>query len=288
MLGERGLYTSKPYGYAMICRALSTCVSWLFCLKGENMELVNFDFEGLGVRTIEKEGQVWFVAKDICSALNVSDSSQALARLDNDERGWYEVPTPGGRQEMIIINESGLYSLILSSRKPEAKVFKKWVTSEVLPAIRKTGSYSVDNQPPKQQAPHLVELSASIAKSVFPMLEMMGIDRNSAAIGASQAGFAVTGFDVLKLSGVKLLSENQTHKALIPTKLGELVGLTAIKMNQKLQSQGYQTKTREEWVPTDLAKGFYRLVDSGKKRSSGKPITQIEWYTSILEELKLK
>lgn len=100
-----------------------------------------FSFDTYAVRTLVIEGEPWFVAADVCEAIGYDHTPGALRRLDDDEKGVRSMHTLGGPQEMGIINESGLYSLILGSRKPEAKRFKKWVTSEVLPAIRKTGAY---------------------------------------------------------------------------------------------------------------------------------------------------
>ena len=100
-----------------------------------------FNFDSHTVRTVIIEDQPWFVAADVCAALDLPDTHKALGRLDDDEKGRNSIPTLGGPQEMSIINESGLYNLVLGSRKPEAKRFKKWVTAEVLPAIRKTGRY---------------------------------------------------------------------------------------------------------------------------------------------------
>lgn len=85
--------------------------------------------------------QFWFVAKDICDILGLTNSRQATSALDDDEKGVISNDTPGGRQAMTVVNESGMYALILQSRKPEAKAFRKWVTSEVLPSIRKYGFY---------------------------------------------------------------------------------------------------------------------------------------------------
>ena len=96
-----------------------------------------FAFDSSAVRVIQHDGEPWFVAADVCSVLDITNNRNATARLDDDEKGVHSVDTPSGQQEMTIINESGLYSLILTSRKPEAKRFKKWVTSEVLPSIRK-------------------------------------------------------------------------------------------------------------------------------------------------------
>lgn len=102
-----------------------------------------FESEKFGkVRTVNREGGPWFVAADVCRALELSDVSMSLKRLDDDEKGTNPICTPGGEQEMSIINEPGLYALVLSSRKPEAKAFKRWITHEVIPSIRKNGAYA--------------------------------------------------------------------------------------------------------------------------------------------------
>ena len=103
--------------------------------------VASFSFENFSVRAINRNGEIWFVAADVCAAIDLG--TEQIRRLDDDEKGLHLTQTPGGKQEMSIINESGLYALILRSRKPEAKRFRKWVTSEVLPAIRKTGTYSL-------------------------------------------------------------------------------------------------------------------------------------------------
>ena len=89
----------------------------------------------------DENGNPWFVAKDVCKVLGLEKYRDAVARLDEDERGSVIVDTLGGPQEMTTISESGLYALVFRSRKPEAKAFSKWVRSEVLPTLRKTGSY---------------------------------------------------------------------------------------------------------------------------------------------------
>lgn len=105
-------------------------------------ELQVFESDQFGqVRTVQKDGQPWFVAADVCRALEVGNSRQALSRLDADEKGVISTDTPGGEQKMSIINEPGLYALVLGSRKPEARAFKRWITHEVIPSIRKSGGY---------------------------------------------------------------------------------------------------------------------------------------------------
>ena len=100
-----------------------------------------FSFEGKEVRTIQKNGEPWWVLKDICDVLEIGNSRDVTARLDEDEKGVDNIDTLGGRQELTVISESGLYNVILLSRKPEAKQFKRWVTHEVLPQIRQHGAY---------------------------------------------------------------------------------------------------------------------------------------------------
>lgn len=104
--------------------------------------LAPFDFEGNPVRVVTVDGEPWWVAADVCAVLEIRNSRDALSSLDDDERGVGIADTLGGPQQVATINEPGLYSLILRSRKPEAKRFKRWVTHEVLPQIRQTGGYT--------------------------------------------------------------------------------------------------------------------------------------------------
>lgn len=109
-----------------------------------------FAFEGAEVRTVLVDGEPWWVASDICSILELQ-SGRALARLDEDEKGLRSTQTPGGQQMLTYVTEPGLYSLVLGSRKPQAKAFKRWITHEVIPTIRRTGSYTV--APPALPSP---------------------------------------------------------------------------------------------------------------------------------------
>ncbi len=118
-----------------------------------NIDVVPFEFEGQAVRVIDREGDPWFVAADVAKVLEIGRTDDAVRRLDEDEKGADTIRTPGGAQQVTIINESGLYSLILTSRKPAAKRFKKWVTAEVLPSIRMTGSYGTPTLADKLEDP---------------------------------------------------------------------------------------------------------------------------------------
>lgn len=121
-------------------------------------DLQIFIYGGEQLRTIQKPDGLWWVLRDVCQVLGLTTPARVAERLDEDEKGVSLIHTPGGDQKITIINEPGLYAVILRSDKPEAKTFKCWVTHEVLPSIRRTGAYGV---PPERLA-HLHELQAKL------------------------------------------------------------------------------------------------------------------------------
>ena len=129
-------------------------------------KLMIFENDAFGkVRTLNLNGEPWFVAADVCKALELGNPSMTVERLDDDEKGISTIDTLGGKQRMAIINEPGLYSLVITSRKPEAKAFKRWITHEVIPAIRKHGVYITDEKL-KLFAEH-PELLDALMKSLY-------------------------------------------------------------------------------------------------------------------------
>lgn len=118
------------------------------------------------VRTVLSEGEPWWVLTDVCRVLGLKRADSTARKLDDDEKGTHLVSTLRGKQQVITVNESGLYAVILRSDKPEAKKFKRWVTHEVLPSIRQTGAYAVSTQAPERTvpvaAPVVPELSAGV------------------------------------------------------------------------------------------------------------------------------
>jgi prophage antirepressor-like protein len=125
-------------------------------------DLSVFTYQTQPVRTVSIDGEPWFVLKDVCEAISLANPSDTASRIDDDEKGIAQIDTLGGRQKMTVINEPGLYNVILRSDKPEAKSFKRWVTHEVLPVLRKTGSYTLAPMSPAEmflaQAKAMVEL----------------------------------------------------------------------------------------------------------------------------------
>ena len=121
-------------------------------------DILVFHYKSSEVRTVELNGEPWFVLKDVCAVLGISNHKMTAQRLDADEVSLTDLTDSMGRQqETTVINESGLYNVILRSDKPEAKPFRKWVTSEVLPSIRKTGSYTMPKLSKEMQALFLLD-----------------------------------------------------------------------------------------------------------------------------------
>jgi anti-repressor protein len=127
-----------------------------------------FEYGDRDIRTVlDEQGEPWWVAKDVCEVLSMR--VEQTRRLDEDEKGLRPMQTPGGKQEMVVVNEAGLYSLILSSRKPEAKDFKRWITHEVVPSIRKHGMYAT---------PQTVEQLIKDPDTMISVLQELKKERN--------------------------------------------------------------------------------------------------------------
>ena len=120
-------------------------------------ELAIFKFQKHNIRVVERNGQPWFLAKDVCIVLGLHDTYKAIQTLEDDEKLTRKIFVSGQNREMWFINESGLYAIIIRSSKPEARKFRKWITAEVLPAIRRTGGYMPDTLPLNQAKNIMIE-----------------------------------------------------------------------------------------------------------------------------------
>ena len=259
--------------------------------------MVPFSFESHEIRAININGEPWFVAADICAVLTLVNPSQALSKLDGDECQVVDFSTlinmegvtnqslnPG--QKINIINESGLYSLILTSRKPEAKKFKKWVTAEVLPAIRKTGTYTL-NAPPAN--PDL-ETAMRYAKQGAQLARAMGFAKNMIALSANNLARKVTGVDVLEYLGATHLVADERGRTYTPTELGKMCEppVSGLKFNRLLEETGLQSNKDGYWIPTDAAGKLFEWLDTGKRHSNGTPVKQIKWFPMVLDKISAK
>lgn len=131
--------SSRPAARALLLAVPSMCEHLTSPASEASAQV--FQFGGQNIRVVMLGGEPWFVAKDVGYVLQLGNTRSTVALLDDDEKGVHSMDTLGGKQKTQIVNEGGLYSLILRSRKPTAHKFKKWVTKEVLPSIRRTGSY---------------------------------------------------------------------------------------------------------------------------------------------------
>lgn len=173
-------------------------------------DLSVFAFDSQAVRVVMVDGEPWFVAADVCAALTIGNTAMALERLDDDEKGVSSIDTLGGMQQMAIVNEPGLYTLILGSRKPEAKRFKRWLTHEVLPSIRKTGAYvdpaasgamGVQVQPMPYLS-HVADFHVAadrVFRSALRSARSSGVPLPSAIRKASAVTQAKTGLNMIEL-----------------------------------------------------------------------------------------
>jgi len=243
-------------------------------------QLVPFDFEGSQVRVVtDAQGEPWFVAADVLSTISLD--RKALERLDDDEKGVNSIHTPGGTQEMTTVNEPGLYALVLGSRKAEAKRFKRWVTHEVLPAIRKTGSYAVSAMaalpaPTQDRVTSLLLIGEAVAK-------VPGVKVGIAMAATLTCIHENTGLAIETLRRA-LPAANEPICSLNATQLGKLVGLSAKTTNLRLANLGLQVRNeRDEWELTESGEAWAEAMPYSRNGHSG---YQILWNPSVAQELR--
>ena len=223
------------------------------------------------VRTVEKDGNIWFVGKDVAEALGYARTADAVkAHIDVDDKGVCVLPTPGGRQETTIINESGLYSLVLSSKLPKAKAFKRWITSEVIPSIRKTGSYNKPSKQPTTQQEQRAKAMLLNAQSRQCKLWLRLAETTDLPdykhICQQKAAEVLAGSPVLPM-------QKAEKKTLSATEIGKILGITAHKVGMlankfALKSDAY-------------GKYFY-----DKSPNSNKQVETFRYYEDAVEKFK--
>jgi len=245
--------------------------------------LAVFESDRWAVRTIQIDGAPWFVAADVCRALDIGNSRDAVASLDNDEKGVANADTPGGAQQMSVISEPGLYSLVLRSRKPEAREFKRWITHEVLPAIRRTGQYVPAPAPERTPA----QLIAMIAN------ELVAQEARVAAleVQASNAGHtAREAMELAELANAKVdrrHPDNPDLTPITPTTIGQRLTppVSGRRANELLAAAGFQWHQNGGWTATSDGRP-YAVVEHGEHPETGFPFTQLKWQARIVPVLE--
>lgn len=202
--------------------------------------IVAFKYNEQQVRTIEKNGEPWFVGKDVAEILGYSDTAQAVRKhIDNEDKGVVEMTTPGGKQPVTIINESGLYSLILSSKLPTAKKFKHWVTSEVLPSIRKTGEYKIT--PAQQNRLDIMERNSRAREaSLWLRISAQVKSDTYRQVCASYASTVLAGREVIPLP-----QTTQHHYS--ATEIGAMFGVSKQAIGNLANTYGMKTDEYGAW-----------------------------------------
>lgn len=202
--------------------------------------IVAFKYEEQQVRTIEKNGEPWFVGKDVADILGYSDTAQAVRKhIDHEDKGVVEMTTPGGKQPVTIINESGLYSLILSSKLPTAKKFKHWVTSEVLPSIRKTGEYKIT--PAQQNRLDIMERNSRAREaSLWLRISAQVKSDTYRQVCASYASTVLAGREVIPLP-----QTTQHHYS--ATEIGKMFGVSKQAIGNLANTYGMKTDEYGAW-----------------------------------------
>ena len=242
-------------------------------------DLQVFNYNSNEIRTVIQNGEAWFVAKDVCDVLELTNPTMALEALDNDERSKFYL----GRQgEANIISESGLYTLIMRSNKPEAHKFRKWVTSEVLPTLRKTGSYTIPTRETETKPP------LSVANEILPITERIlaaaGIKGNQLALALDRTAKHYTGVSMLELSGVQLEAPVK-EQIMTPTEIGKILGYSPRRVNEILAGMGYQHKIAGKWEPLEPGNSFAVMIDVGRNHGNGTPVRQLKWNSSIVKAI---
>lgn len=189
-------------------------------------DILVFHYKSSEVRTVELNGEPWFVLKDVCAVLGISNHKMTAQRLDADEVSLTDLTDSMGRQqETTVINESGLYNVILRSDKPEAKPFRKWVTSEVLPSIRKHGAY---------MTPQKIEEALLNPDTIISLAQQLKEERVKTAKLAPAAEYAQ---NFLLASGGRLVSS-----------IAKDYGMSAQRFNQILNALDIQYRKGGQWM----------------------------------------
>lgn len=223
-----------------------------------------FENERFGaIRTIEQDGEPWFVGKDIAVALGYNDPRQAVRyHVDADDKGVVKMTTPGGMQQVITINESGLYSLILASKLPTAKAFKRWVTSEVLPSIRKTGGYITGQE----------DLTDAELMAKALLVAQKQIEQREQRINA------------LETANKKLLPDAEYGKSLqakhgiTTTSIAKELGMSAVALNKRLHELGVQYRQSGQWYL------YRKYQDKGLTTTRTIPIVRFDGQPDVRRE----
>jgi len=243
--------------------------------------ILPFEFEAHAVRVhVDDAGQPWFNANDVCTVLEFGNSRQAVeSHVDDEDVQKLDTLTPGGRQRQNHVNESGLYALILGCTKDAAKRFKRWVTSEVLPAIRNTGSYNAVASlpaPTQDRVSSILLIGEAVAK-------VPGVKAGIAMAATLTCIHENTGIAVETLRRA-LPAADAPICSLNATQVGQLLSISAKAANLRLARHGLQARNdRDEWELTEAGEAWAEAMPYSRNGHSG---YQILWNPAVADLLK--
>jgi prophage antirepressor-like protein len=248
-------------------------------------QIIPFEFESHALRVnLDAAGQPWFNATDVCQVLELGNPSQAIkTHVDGDDLKKMEVIDKLGRtQRANHVSEYGLYALILGSSKDAAKRFKRWVTHEVIPSIRKTGAYALPMSGAALPAPTQDRVTALLLIGEA-MAKVPGVKHGIAMAATLTCIYENTGL-VIETMRRALPANNEPIAALNPTKLGEQWGMTARSVNLRLAAIGLQQRNdRDEWELTEVGQAWGEALPYSCNGHSG---YQILWNPAVIDQMK--
>ncbi|ASC05166.1 BRO family protein [Acetobacter pasteurianus] len=259
--------------------------------SGVTPAIIPFNFEGAEVRVNDRNGEPWWVLADVCKVLEIANAPHAASRLDDNEKTTIAISDSGNlNADRTIINESGLWSLVLTSRKPAAKRFKKWITSEVIPSIRKTGSYSV-NQPPKPKRIRKPAFDTAFTRCMNVVALLPNVDENQKVLMAARGTYNLTGVNPLEVMGYAALPARTEDNYKTPTELGKGLGLSGRRVNQILSEEAHLqvhtpgSASGSDWSMTEKGLPYGKMFDTTRKGGKGSQ-QQLKWKPSVIEFLR--
>ena len=230
------------------------------------------------IRTAGTWGNPLFCLADVCRALEIGNPSDVKNRLEKGVVTIETLQTAGGMQKLTFINEDGLYDVVLDSRKPEAKKFRKWITSEVLPSIRKTGEYKANRESIAPAQIKLSDIILDVGKVSEAIQKVYGVKDG---IALAHATSMVSDFYKANLLPLKELLPPAEHETgyMNATQLGEKVGKSARTTNKWLADNGYQFRDGRNWRLTEKGKQYAEELPYSNNGHSG---YQIKWASQIV------
>lgn len=237
--------------------------------KNVNNEVLNFNFEGHEVRTIVIDGEPWFVGNDIANALGYKDSSSTISKkVESEDKGVAILATPRGTQKMTTINESGMYTLIMASKlqTDNVKRFKRWVTKDILPSIRKTGGYIVGQE--KMTEEELMSRALIVA--------------NNRLLEVEQKNQELVKENIEKSSFVELMSGSKDRY--LTTEIANYYGMSAMKFNKLLNELKIQKKVGKMWTLRKKYEDKEFMIETIKKIYENKEVVDRRTFNAWSKE----